>query len=50
MTKYTGDQKQPLHPEADTILYTVGENSIATIKIRNNFWYPSKMVFFLILR
>ena len=29
---------------------TVGENIIATIKIRNNFCYPFKMVIFPILR
>ena len=35
------------------ILYnngTVGENIIATIKMRNNFCYPLKVVFFPILR
>ena len=31
-------------------LDTVGENIIATIKKRNNFWYPLKMVIFPILR
>ena len=25
---------------------TVGENIIANIKMRNNFWYPLKMVIF----
>ena len=29
---------------------TVGENIIATIKMRNNFWYSLKMVIFPILR
>ena len=29
---------------------TVGENIIATIKMRNNFCYPLKMVIFPILR
>ena len=29
------------HPESIST-YTVAENIIATIKMRNNFWYPSK--------
>ena len=29
---------------------TVGENITATIKMRNNFWYPLKMDIFPILR
>ena len=32
------------------IHYTVGENIIATIKMRNNLCYPLKMVNFPILR
>jgi hypothetical protein len=28
---------------------TVGENIIDTIKMRNNFWYPLKKVFSLLL-
>ena len=32
------------------VLCTVGENIIATIKMRNNFWYPLKMVIFPLLR
>ena len=31
-------------------MYTVGENIIATIKMRNNFCYPLKMIIFPILR
>ena len=30
--------------------FTVGKNIIATIKMRNNFCYPSNMVIFPILR
>ena len=30
--------------------YTVGENIIAAIKMRNNLCYPLKMIIFLILR
>ena len=33
----------------DPFNYTVGENIIATIKMRNNFCYPLKMVIFPIL-
>ena len=32
------------------VLYTVDENIIATIKMRNNFYHPSKMVILPILR
>ena len=33
-----------------SIPYTIGENIIANIKMRNNFCYPLKMVIFPILR
>ena len=31
-------------------VHTVSENIIAIIKMRNNFWFPLKMVIFPILR
>ena len=40
--KYTYTQTHTL----TLIHYTVGENIIATIKMRNNFCYPLKMVIF----
>ena len=39
-----------LRKSLDSLYITVGENIIATIKMRNNFWYPLKMVIFPMLR
>ena len=36
----------PYHQYSWTMVCTVGENIIATIKMRNNLWYPLKMVIF----